>query len=522
MKKLKKWLPCMLVLLLLLGVLSLPMNAEAATVDVDDLVFTLNPDGESYSVEARDAGIRGELIIPAMYEGKPVTVIPERAFESCEKLTGDLVIPNTVTSIGDYAFFACLGLKGKLVISDGVTSIGNYAFAWCMNLTGDLIIPNSVTRIGDSAFIECKGLNGELILSNSLSVIDKTVFSGCNGIKGKLVIPNSVTSIGDHSFYKLEKIEEISLSKNLLNIGQAAFYNMQSLTDVWYEGSTVDKKKMQILGENESLLNATWHYSGDPVESFVIQLYNVCLNRDPDLTGLEAWTNQLKTGNEAGISAAYGFIFSQEFLEKNLCNEDYVKQLYEAFLGREADAAGLAAWVSVLEAGRTREHVFNGFALSVEFAEFCDAYGIVRGKGIAEYTNGTVPTGPCTVCGKQDPVVYEEGVIRFVRRLYSVCLEREADPSGLESWSTLLREQKKNGHDVAYGFIFSEEFTKKNYSDEEYVENLYKIFMGRSADPEGKAMWLDCIEDGKTRLGVFEGFACSDEFKKICDEYGIK
>ena len=48
-------------------------------------------------------------------------------------------------------------------------------------------------------------------------------------------------------------------------------------------------------------------------------------------------------------------------------------------MGREADAAGLAYWVSRLDGGATRESVFYGFAHSAEFGRLCDAYGIERG-----------------------------------------------------------------------------------------------------------------------------------------------
>ncbi len=294
----------------------------------------------------------------------------------------------------------------------------------------------------------------------------------------------------------------------------------------WYTAATGGN----LVSEDTELaanttLYARWVAEGegyvDPVEAFVTQLYQICLNREPDSVGLAGWTSQLKKGNETGVSAAYGFIFSQEFLGKNLCNEDYVKQLYKAFLGREADAGGLAAWVSVLESGRTREHVFNGFALSIEFAKLCESYGIVQGKGVDESGRGTFPTGPCTVCGKTTPVIREEGVISFVRRMYLVCLGRDADSEGLNAWAKTLRDKRESGRGVAYGFIFSEEFMKKNYDNGEYVEHLYRAFMGRGSDPTGKAAWVGQLDRGISRLEVFEGFVGSDEFTKICNEYGI-
>ena len=45
-------------------------------------------------------------------------------------------------------------------------------------------------------------------------------------------------------------------------------------------------------------------------------------------------------------------------------------------MDREADGGGLAAWEKVLREGKSREHVFNGFADSSEFRKICQSYGI--------------------------------------------------------------------------------------------------------------------------------------------------
>ena len=67
---------------------------------------------------------------------------------------------------------------------------------------------------------------------------------------------------------------------------------------------------------------------------------------------------------------------SAEFQGKNLSNEDYVSTMYIGLLNREADPAGLAAWVKVLEEGGSREDIFNGFADSPEFRELAQSYGL--------------------------------------------------------------------------------------------------------------------------------------------------
>ena len=251
------------------------------------------------------------------------------------------------------------------------------------------------------------------------------------------------------------------------------------------------------------------------VETFVTRLYEVCLNRAPDAAGKTYWVDKLESKAASGTQAAYGFVFSNEFKAKNYCNEDYAKQLYRAFMGREFDQSGLDNWVGKMASGTTREEVFNGFSQSTEFAKICATYGITLGDPIAIPQYGTVPTGACSVCGAQD------GVTAFVTRLYSVCLDRKPDNAGLKDWTNKLWNHTQSGRDVAYGFIFSKEFTGKNYSNADYVEYLYKAFMDRSSDAAGKADWLNRMKQGWTREQVFDGFVGSQEFTKICNSYGI-
>lgn len=256
------------------------------------------------------------------------------------------------------------------------------------------------------------------------------------------------------------------------------------------------------------------------IGEFVTRLYQVCLNRDPDEAGKADWVDRLYCGEVTGSEAAYGFIFSAEFTKKNLCNEDFVEQLYQAFMGRASDEAGKADWVGKLNAGVTREEVFNGFALSNEFSKICKKYSIELGEGTEMPAEGTVPTGPCKVCGKET-VIEQDGVEAFVKRLYRICLNRTADEEGLNTWTTALKNKTKSGRDVAYGFIFSPEFIEKDTTNEEYVEYLYKAFMGRGSDPSGKEDWLKRMDKGWTRERIFDGFVESDEFTDICKNYGI-
>lgn len=109
----------------------------------------------------------------------------------------------------------------------------------------------------------------------------------------------------------------------------------------------------------------------------------------------------------------------------------------------------------------------------------------------------------------------------FVRRLYNLVLQREADEAGLESWTNALLSKKSSGVDAGFGFVFSDECKQKNLSNEQFVEILYNTFMNRPSDAGGKTAWVSQLDAGVGREKVFEGFVLSAEFFDVCSRYGI-
>lgn len=83
---------------------------------------------------------------------------------------GDVTIPGVidglpVSRIGDYSFSSCTNLT-SVTIPDSVTNIGNSAFSYCASLTS-VTIPDSVTSIGEEAFSGCSSLTAVYFLSNA-------------------------------------------------------------------------------------------------------------------------------------------------------------------------------------------------------------------------------------------------------------------------------------------------------------------------------------------------------------------
>lgn len=120
-----------------------------------------------------------------------------------------------------------------------------------------------------------------------------------------------------------------------------------------------------------------------------------------------------------------------------------------------------------------------------------------------------------------DEVTGKAQVTAFVNRLYSFVLNRQPDEGGLNDWVSKLMSKQSSGNDVAVGFFFSDELKMRNVSDSEFVELLYMVMMNRASDAQGKAYWVNMLNNGVSRMGVFNGFSGSAEFENICNSYGI-
>ena len=110
----------------------------------------------------------------------------------------------------------------------------------------------------------------------------------------------------------------------------------------------------------------------------------------------------------------------------------------------------------------------------------------------------------------------------FCERLYSKCLGRTPDASGIAYWDKLLTSKQTTGASVGYGFVFSDEYKAKKTTDKDYVRMLYIVFMDRTADTAGLNYWMDFLNQGLSREYVYKGFAESTEFTNICKSYGIE
>lgn len=122
----------------------------------DGLTYTIS-DGE-VTITGCDVSKSGELVIPSVLDGYPVTGIGIYAFRYCKNLES-VIIPESVKAISGNAFAECAALK-SVIIHDGVTSIGGAAFKSCGSLKSVTFLSLRTTIFYDTF----NGLDKSLII----------------------------------------------------------------------------------------------------------------------------------------------------------------------------------------------------------------------------------------------------------------------------------------------------------------------------------------------------------------------
>jgi hypothetical protein len=160
--------------------------------------------------------------------------------------------------------------------------------------------------------------------------------------------------------------------------------------DILSGGTTPDKKQAVVyrwnfnnpvtISDNAVVGKYQLLQSNQKVQQFVERFYDKVLHRKADPVGSIYWTDELTTGVRAGADVAKGFIFSDEFVNQNLDDQEFITTLYQAFFNREPDIQGFNLWAEKMAEGSSRLEVLDGFIYSKEFFDLCKSYNILAVK----------------------------------------------------------------------------------------------------------------------------------------------
>jgi hypothetical protein len=149
-------------------------------------------------------------------------------------------------------------------------------------------------------------------------------------------------------------------------------------------------------------------------------------------------------------------------------NTAFVRGLYHAILGRDAEPAGLAAWLALLQSGATRAQVVQGIWNSLEHrTQEVDAF-------------------------------------------YLTYLRRAPDPLGLAGWVGGLMGGSTE-EQVSFGFLTSPEYLLLHPDNGSFVDALYLDVLSRADTAVERVAAVSYLAGGGSRAALVQGFLTSDE-----------
>lgn len=259
----------------------------------EGLKFQFNEFYQGYLLDGLGTCEDSEVVIPSVYEGKPVIGIVGNVFQRAKSVT-KVSIPDSVITVDGSAFQGCTKLievEGGVSYVDGwvitcdktlasvdlrdvTRGIASYAFSGCSNLTSielpdrvrsispcafeycrnlqSIGMPEQLYYLGGSAFNQCLKLES-IAIPEGVTIIGLRAFGNCRKLTS-LVIPEGVTTIQDGAFQYCTNLQSIFLPKSVTKIGAKVTEYSMKLEVVYYDGTKEEWDQVEV--------DKTWTPSG--------------------------------------------------------------------------------------------------------------------------------------------------------------------------------------------------------------------------------------------------------------------
>ena len=346
----------------------------------------------------------------------------------------------------------------------------------------------------------------ETILQNDLT---------CSQITYSFVFSDEyiANNSSDNEFVKmlyislLDRIPQNSEVENWVNI----LYNDYSRKYVFQQ--FVQSDEFQNKCQDYKISSGSVVFSEDELyeyncKSFVRRLYRLVLEREGESSDYSWWLDNISQNNLNGAQIVYGFVFSDENIQRNTDINSYIVMMYRVFLNREPAEEEINTWLEMLEGKYTRKYMFSQLETSTQFLELCKKYGIIDGN----------------IAFSEDELYsYEDSnsQAEFIKQLYSNVLNRECSYSEVEWWVNQMNEYKMGASEVIYNFVFGPEYASYNVDNEEYISMLCRAALMRDSRSDDITYWENYLTGGFSRKYVFMQFTQSYEFEIMCQTYKL-
>lgn len=232
------------------------------------------------------------VTVPAIYNGKLVTELADRAFSNCVRLES-VSLPNTIKKIKKDSFGDC-PIK-KMVIPEGVEEIEEDAFTF--SALEEIYLPDSLTVIPRDCFNHSVDLK-KVILPSNLVKIEEFAFYYCPSLK-RITLPDTLKEIGFFAFGMCTSLRDLTIPKSVNKIGNGlVIYN--SKIKVTFEDTIGWQKRYAELPQS----------AGDGLHNVVDNYYGDWEDIDPSVM---ADSNELKKLLESSYEDSNGKEYCYEF-----------------------------------------------------------------------------------------------------------------------------------------------------------------------------------------------------------------
>lgn len=354
--------------------------------------------------------------------------------------------------------------------------------------------------------------------------------SGCLNTMG-ISLWNEVVTYFDGERFIPKPLEEVILEKDgtVLGVGYSEtlkysvypeFASTKSLTWISDDESIVkidaNSGKMTAVGPGRTIVMAAYNgtdyatcivvvkeadESRTNVENFINQLYEEVYGRKASDEDLLSYRERLMNRHMTAAQVAYEVIGGKEANAPSESNEAYVRLLYRALLGLTDEEIGeedIEKYVTCLEAGMSRDKVFADIVSLTEFDYRCYDFDIDAGKvsDINKLWNLNMQS-----YNRNPDVTY------FVAKTFEIMLGRKPEKEELKGLCSKLLSEHVNEGDIIQTIFVSDEFAKKEITDEELLDMLYAATEIEPVNPVVRKLWINLLKNGAvTREDVVKEF----------------